>query len=148
MAMVAFSDLKLFFVTFLNLSSLKKLKSSLYNCILFSSLPYQFSQRMDFMKLQYYFPPLSSTIPNNVNSLFFLFSSRKHFLMYKIIIYFTSVYHFLASKNICRNLLQFTTKFLRFVPYDLIRCFLERQTMLLFVWFPPMYTRLKVKMTA
>ena len=93
--------------------------------------------------------PLSCTVLNNINSLF-LFSSREYFLLYKIIIYLTSVYHFLAKKIICRNLSQFTTKFfwISFVPCDMIPLFLRKANCAaICIIFSPC-TRLKVKMRA
>ena len=99
--------------------------------------------------LCFYNPPLSCTVLNNINSLF-LFSSREYFLLYKIIIYLTSVYHFLAKKIICRNLSQFTTKvfWISFVPCDMIPLFLRKANCAaICIIFSPC-TRLKVKMRA
>ena len=100
--------------------------------------------------LCFYNPPLSCTVLNNINSLV-LFSSREYFLLYKIIIYLTSVYHCLAKKIICRNISQFTTNFFRIssVPCDLIPLLLRKANCAaICVIFSLVYTRLEVKMRA
>ena len=113
----------------------------LFDTLLISSVPswIMFTSVQESVLSLFLYNPLSCTVLNNINFLF-VFSSREYFLLYKIIIYLTSVYHFLAKKIICRNLSQFTTIFfwISFVPCDLIPLLLRKAncTTICVIFFP------------
>ena len=80
--------------------------------------------------------PLSCTVLNNINFLFVIQFKRVFPFVQDNNLFDLSL-SFPCQKIICRNLSQFTTIFFGSALYPVIwsRCFLERQTVLLFVWF-------------